>query len=54
MNRDIPPPKIKVCYNCKHWHKKDYKHCQFSGPWGGNIIGDVNCTFEPKKRKAKP
>jgi len=54
MNRDIPPPKIKVCYNCQHWHKKDYKHCQYSGPWGGSIIGDANCTFKLKKRKSKP
>jgi hypothetical protein len=54
MTRDIPPLKLKVCYNCKHWRKKEYRHCRHSGPWGGNINGDANCTFEPKKRKSKP
>ena len=38
----------RVCYNCKHWHKKEYNHCQHSGPWGGDIAGDPNCTFETK------
>ena len=38
----------RVCYNCEHWRKKKYNHCQHSGPWGGDITGDPNCTFENK------
>lgn len=35
----------KCCFNCKHWHIKEYIHCQCSGPWGGNIRHDENCVF---------
>ncbi len=41
----IPPPALKCCYNCKHWKKKAYLHCQCSGPWGGNLPHDKKCTF---------
>ena len=40
-----PPADLRCCANCAHWHKKEYIHCQCSGPWGGNIFGDKNCTF---------
>ena len=36
---------LRCCANCAHWHKKEYIHCQCSGPWGGDIFGDKNCTF---------
>lgn len=45
-----PAADMRCCWNCKHWHKRDYTHCQHSGPWGGDIQGDARCTFEPAKR----
>ena len=49
--REKPPArKTRVCFNCRHWHKKEYIHCQHSGPWGGDISNDPNCTFESKWR----
>ena len=50
---DQPPADLRCCGNCKHWHKKEYIHCQCSGPWGGDIAGDKNCTFRAKKARAK-
>jgi len=44
-----PPADLRCCANCAHWHKKEYIHCQCSGPWGGNIFGDKNCTFRARK-----
>lgn len=44
-----PPMELRCCANCAHWHKKQYIHCQCSGPWGGDIRGDKNCTFKAKK-----
>ena len=46
---DPPPADLRCCANCAHWHKKEYIHCQCSGPWGGNIFGDKNCTFRARK-----
>jgi hypothetical protein len=46
-----PGKNTKCCYNCKFWRIKDYIHCQHSGPWGGDIIGDSNCTFISKHSK---
>ena len=44
-----PPKDMRCCANCKHWHIKEYIHCQCSGPWGGDIQGDQMCTFELQK-----
>ena len=44
-----PPADLRCCANCAHWHKKEYIHCQCSGPWGGDIFGDKNCTFRARK-----
>jgi hypothetical protein len=41
----MPPHDLKCCYNCQKWHRSDYIHCRCSGPWGGNILGDINCNF---------
>ena len=46
-----PPADLRCCANCAHWHKKEYIHCQCSGPWGGSIFGDKNCTFRARKEK---
>ena len=43
-----PPADLRCCANCAHWHKKEYIHCQCSGPWGGNVFGDKNCTFRAR------
>lgn len=43
-----PPEDCKCCFNCKHWHKREYIHCQHSGPWGGNLTHDKNCVFTPR------
>lgn len=43
-----PDADVRCCYNCKHWHRRKYIHCQHSGPWGGDIVGDKRCTFEQK------
>ena len=44
---DWPAASTRCCGNCKHWHVREYIHCQCSGPWGGDIQGDQDCTFEP-------
>ena len=43
------PAQTRCCANCEHWRKRKYIHCQHSGPWGGDISGDKNCTFKAKK-----
>lgn len=45
-----PSSEARCCFNCKHWHVREYIHCQCSGPWGGDIPGDPQCTFEPATR----
>ncbi len=45
-----PASDARCCWNCKHWHAREYIHCQCSGPWGGDIQGDPRCTFEPATR----
>jgi len=47
----VPGPDMRCCYNFNKWCKKHYISCQCSGPWGGNIVGDKNCTFAWKKRR---
>lgn len=47
--RALPTADVRCCFNCTRWHKKHYIHCQCSGPWGGDIFGDKNCTFKAKK-----
>ena len=47
-----PPADLRCCANCTHWHKKEYIHCQCSGPWGGDIVGDKKCTFMARKVRA--
>ena len=49
ISKRRPPADLRCCANCAHWHKKEYIHCQCSGPWGGNIFGDKNCTFRARK-----
>ena len=49
LGPEPPPADLRCCANCAHWHKKEYIHCQCSGPWGGNIFGDKNCTFRARK-----
>ena len=49
MVEALPPQDVRCCFNCTKWHKKGYIHCQCSGPWGGDIFGDKNCTFRAKK-----
>jgi len=52
MNRinPKPSPDSRCCYNCDHWHKRDYIHCQHSGPFGGDIENDPKCTFEKEDK----
>ena len=47
----VPGPDVRCCYNCNKWCKKHYIHCQCSGPWGGNMVGNKNCTFAWKQRR---
>ena len=52
--RVVPPPAdVRYCSNCRRWHRRDYIHCQHSGPWGGDIPNDPRCTFvkAPSQRK---
>ena len=48
LRANPPPADLRCCANCAHWHKKEYIHCQCSGPWGGNVFGDKNCTFRAR------
>lgn len=50
-DQKLPPHDVRCCANCVYWHKKEYIHCQCSGPWGGDIYGDKNCTFIKRNRK---
>ena len=45
-----PAADVRCCWNCKHWHVREYIHCQYSGPFDGDIPGDARCTFTPATR----
>ena len=47
----VPGPDVCCCYNGNKSRNKHYIHCQYSGPWGCNIVGDMNCRFAWKKRR---
>lgn len=47
----VPGPDVRYYYSCNKWRKKHSIHCQCRGPWGGNIVGERNCTFARKTRR---
>lgn len=41
------PPGLECCGNCKHWKRREWLHCQCSGPWGGKhaMPHEPKCVF---------
>jgi len=41
---------LHCCATCEHWHKWEYIHCQYSGPYGGDIASNVHCVWQENTR----